>query len=53
LAGPAGLIERLRLAARLLVGGRRGGYFARWDQVDFSDPDRPRLRCVVDALRRL
>lgn len=51
--GPAGLIERLGLGARLIVGGKRGGYIARWDQLDFSNPENPRLSCVVDALRRI
>jgi hypothetical protein len=51
--GPAGLMERLGLGARLLFGPVRTGYVARWDQLDLSNPDRPRLMCVVDALRRL
>jgi hypothetical protein len=51
--GPAGLFERLDLAARLLAGGRRRGYVARWDQVDLTDPDRPRLTCPLEDLERL
>jgi len=50
--GRAGLLERLGLGARLLFGRRRAaGYVARWDQVDVSDPMRPRLLCSVDQLR--
>jgi sporulation protein YlmC with PRC-barrel domain len=51
--GPVGLLERLGLGTRLIVGRKRGGYIARWDQLDLSNPERPRLSCVVDALRRL
>jgi hypothetical protein len=50
--GPAGVLERLTLGARLLLGARRRAYIARWDQLDLSNPERPRLTCVVDALRR-
>jgi hypothetical protein len=52
--GVSGLIERLGVAATLLAGWqRRGGYIARWDQLDISEPDHPRLTCSVDKLRRL
>jgi hypothetical protein len=52
--GSAGLWERLGLGARLLYGaGKRHGYIARWDQLDLSNADRPRLRCSVDELERL
>jgi hypothetical protein len=51
--GAAGVLERLGLGVTLLFGRRTGGYLARWDQVDVSDPDRPRLTCSVEALRRL
>jgi hypothetical protein len=52
--GPAGLLERLGLGARLVLGpAERNGFVARWDQIDFSNPDRPRLRCAVNELRRL
>jgi hypothetical protein len=51
--GTARLMERLGLGIRLLLGlGRPAGYVVRWDQVDFSDPDRPKLRCPVSELRR-
>jgi len=49
--GVAGLIERLGLGMKLLVGRGRSGYVARWDQIDISDPSRPRLRCGIDELR--
>ena len=51
--GAAGLLERLDLGARLLVGKKAGGYLARWDQIDFSNPEKPRLTCAVEDLRRI
>jgi hypothetical protein len=51
--GPAGLLERLGVAGKLLVGVTNGGYVARWDQLDISDPEHPRLTCAVDELRKL
>ena len=49
--GAAGLLERLGLGARLVVGRRgTGGRVARWDQLDLSDPRRPRLTCRLDQL---
>jgi hypothetical protein len=51
--GAAGLLERLGVGVRLLLGRRAGGYVARWDQLDISDPERPRLTCGVDELRKL
>ena len=50
--GRAGLMERLGFAVKLLVGKAGGGYVARWDQLDISDPLRPRLTCPVSELRR-
>jgi len=51
--GAAGLIERLGLGARLILGiHRTGGYVARWDQLDLTDPDCLRLTCPVGDLRR-
>jgi hypothetical protein len=49
--GEAGLLERLNLGVKLLFGSKRGGYLARWDQMDISEPDRPRLLCSPDELR--
>ena len=51
--GVSGLFERLGLGVKLLFGRRTGGYLARWDQVDITDPDRPRLTCSVEELRQL
>jgi hypothetical protein len=52
--GAAGLAERLGVSVKLLFGIRReGGYLARWDQVDLSDPRHPRLTCPVDELEKL
>jgi hypothetical protein len=54
LIGPAGLFERLGLGARVVLGIAHGGSFvARWDQLDLANPDRPRLTCAVEDLRRV
>jgi|SoiMethySBSTD1v2_1073268.scaffolds.fasta_scaffold2718179_1 hypothetical protein len=50
--GVAGLLERLGLGVKLLFGKNGGGYTARWDQLDISDPMRPRLMCPVSELRK-
>lgn len=51
--GTAGLLERLGLSVRLVLGLKRtGGYVIRWDQLDLSNPLRPLLTCSVDDLRR-
>jgi hypothetical protein len=52
--GVIGLLERLGVGSRLILGrAGGGGYVARWDQMDLTDPDRPRLTCDVDALERV
>jgi hypothetical protein len=51
--GGAGLVERLGVGVKLLFGRSRGGHVARCDQVDLSDPDRPRLTCSFEELRKL
>ena len=52
--GRAGLWERLGLGARLVAGNAAGrGLLARWNQIDLSNPDVPRLRCAVDELEPL
>jgi hypothetical protein len=48
--GSAGFMERLNLGIRALFGKSRGGKIARWDQIDISDPTRPRLTCSVEDL---
>ena len=51
--GSAGLLERLGFGLRMILGLHAGrGFVARWDQVDISDPERPRLICSIDELRR-
>jgi hypothetical protein len=51
--GPLGLLERLGVGARSLLGLRApGGYVARWDQMDLTDPNHPRLLCSIDALQK-
>jgi hypothetical protein len=52
--GTVGLLERLGIAVRMVLGLKHGGgYVVRWDQLDLSNPDRPRLTCSVEELRRL
>lgn len=59
LIGAGAVVSRLS-AGRLshvlapLFGHRDAphGYRVRWDQIDLSDPDHPRLRCRRDQLRR-
>jgi hypothetical protein len=49
--GRAGLAERLGTGVRLLVGRElAAGYIARWDQLDISDVEHPRLLCPVEEL---
>src|SRR5690349_2357227 len=56
--GTAGLIERLSLGPvlRALLGTRLYPHSARytvaWDELDLSDPERPRLSCRVEELER-
>ena len=51
--GAAGLFERLGVGFKLLFGKRGAGYVARWDQLDISNPEHPRLTCRVEELRKL
>jgi hypothetical protein len=51
--GAGGLLERLGIAVKLVIGRRAGGFVAKWDQLDLSDETRPRLTCAVSDLRRL
>jgi hypothetical protein len=48
--GMGGLLERLNLGVRLVLGARVQGRVARADQIDISDPARPRLTCRRDEL---
>jgi len=53
LIGSAGLMERLGFGVRMILGLRAGRSFvARWDQLDLSNPDRPRLSCSTEELKR-
>lgn len=49
--GVAGLLERLGLGVKMILGKTGGGFVARWDQIDLSDPVHPRLTCSVADLR--
>ena len=48
--GSAGLMERLDVGVRALFGMKGRGKIARWDQIDISDPEHPRLTCSVNEL---
>jgi hypothetical protein len=51
--GRAGLAVRLGAGVRLLIGRElASGYIARWDQLDISDVEHPRLLCPVEELVR-
>ena len=56
LVGRYALLERLaawsigRAVLRVLGAKRNEGYRIRWDQLDLSDPQQPRLLCDVDEL---
>ena len=49
--GGAALMERLDVGVKSLFGKSTGGKIARWDQLDISDPEHPRLSCSVEELR--
>ena len=51
--GAAGLLERLDLGARLVLGWKTRGYVARWDQVKLEEEGHVRLTCPVEELGRL
>jgi hypothetical protein len=48
LLGSGALLERWSLTAALF--GRRRKLVARWNQLDISDPRRPRLTCPIDEI---
>jgi len=52
LLGTAALLTRLGISAGRLVGLplHREPIRVPWDQMDLSDPERPRLRCSVEEL---
>jgi hypothetical protein len=51
--GAAGLLERLGIGVKLLVGRAPGGFVARWDQLDLTDPHTLRLTCPIEELERI
>ncbi|HEY3121747.1 MAG TPA: hypothetical protein VGL15_14065 [Vicinamibacteria bacterium] len=53
LIGPAALLERWAAPVLGMLGRSGRSYAAAWDQVDWSDPQRPRLTCGVEDLRTL
>lgn len=59
LVGSYAVLERLaawsigRAVLRVVGAKRRDGYRIRWDQLDLSHPQQPRLLCNVDELMPL
>ncbi|HXG92884.1 MAG TPA: hypothetical protein VNN73_11030 [Blastocatellia bacterium] len=59
LLGPYALLERLSALAggfrlfRWFGIGKTRRYKVRWDQMDLSDPKRPRVLCAKDDLEKL
>ena len=52
--GPSALIEALAVRHfGLTLPGRVHGYRVRWNQIDLTEEDRPRLTCAVEDLERL
>jgi hypothetical protein len=51
--GETGLFERLGIGVKLLFGRRGSGFVARWNQLDISDSEHPRLTCRIEELRRI
>lgn len=50
--GPTGLAERMALSFKLTFLDRHHKpQVARWDQLDLTDLEHPRLNCNVDELR--
>jgi sporulation protein YlmC with PRC-barrel domain len=50
--GPQALLERLS-APVMELWGRKRGYLSRLDQIDLTDPQKPRLRVPVSELEPL
>lgn len=51
--GVLGLLERLDFGTRMLLGRSSAGYIVRWEQIDVSDPHKPRLLVPIKELECL
>jgi hypothetical protein len=52
--GMRGLLERMNVGARRVVGAElKGSRVARWDQIDVSNPLKPKLIVSVKELVKL
>lgn len=52
--GPSALIEALAVRHfGLTLPGRVHGYRVRWNQIDLTDQEHPRLTCPVEELERI
>lgn len=52
--GPTALLDRLAIRHLPWIRGRRpAGYRARWDQIDITEAEAPRLTVPLEDLERL
>jgi hypothetical protein len=58
--GRVGLLQRLsvahfaeRLIAFLGARSRAASHSAAWDQIDLTNPEHPRLRCLISDLKQI
>jgi hypothetical protein len=52
IVGMIGFAQRMNVARIQLFGGKRSGYIVRWDQIDVSDPTKPRLTVPAEQLEK-
>ena len=50
--GTAALLQRLSASILAVPGNVNEGWIARADQMDWKDPENPRLTCRIEELRR-
>ena len=52
--GAAALMEKLGITLGKLIGvGSREPLRVPWNQLDLSNPERPRLKCTLDELKKM
>ena len=49
--GTLGLLERLGVGANMVLGRKNGGCIVKWDQIDVTDPAKPRLLVPEEELQ--
>ena len=50
--GAGAALERFSASVFGAPGNAQRGWSATWEQMDWTDPERPRVRCQRDELRR-